>query len=309
MRATPKKQPDYGNLFREHGDTTREYQLLPLDKLRPFAGHPFKIADDQDMTNLVESIRERGVLVPLVVRPLKGDLFEIVSGHRRHHASILAGQSAIPVIIRDLDDDEAILEMVDSNLYRESVLPSEKAFAYKMKLEAMRRQGQRTDLTSSQVGMKLNGKQSLDIMGEQTGDSRNQIHRYIRLTNLTTDLLDMVDKKGLAFNVGVEISYLNEAEQLQLMEFIERDELRISIAQAKKLKQYSQGDKLTADVMEVIVCEQKPKDRMEGKVVLEGEKFHRFFPKSTTLADKERIILQLLEKWQKEQQRKQSKER
>ena len=207
----------YDDLFKtdaeRQADTQERVQSLPLDKLVPFPNHPFKVRDDEKMLETVESIRERGVLIPILVRPQNDGTFQIVSGHRRCHASLLAGKTEIPAIVRDMDDDTAILLMVDSNLQREELLPSEKAFAYKMKLDAMKRQGQRTDLTSAQFGRKFDGKESRELLAEQTGESRNQISRYIRLTYLVPDLLDRVDNKTMAFNAAVEVSYLTEPEQ------------------------------------------------------------------------------------------------
>ena len=281
----------YDDLFKtdeeRQADAQERVQSLPLDKLEPFPNHPFKVIDDDKMLETVESIKERGVLVPILVRPKNDGNFEIVSGHRRHHASQLAGLTEIPAIVREMDDDTAILLMVDSNLQREELLPSEKAFAYKMKLDAMKRQGQRTDLTSSQIGMKL-PKQSLDIIGEQTGDSRNTIHRYIRLTYLVPDLLDRVDNKTMAFNAAVEVSYLTEPEQLMLCDAIEREECTPNLSQAKRLKQYSQDNKLDENVMDAIMTEEKP---IEDKLVLKGDVLAKYFPRTYTPSQKQKIIV------------------
>lgn len=297
----------YDDLFKtdeeRQADAQERVQNLPLDKLEPFPNHPFKVIDDDKMLETVESIKERGVLVPILVRPKNDGNFEIVSGHRRHHASQLAGLTEIPAIVRDMDDDTAILLMVDSNLQREELLPSEKAFAYKMKLDAMKRQGQRTDLTSSQIGMK-SPKQSLDIIGEQTGDSRNTIHRYIRLTNLVPDLLDRVDNKTMAFNAAVEVSYLTEPEQLMLCDAIEREECTPNLSQAKRLKQYSQDGKLDENVMDAIMTEEKP---IEDKLVLKGDMLAKYFPRTYTPSQKQKIIVKLLEDWHKRQLRQQER--
>lgn len=297
----------YDDLFKtdeeRQADAQERVQNLPLDKLEPFPNHPFKVIDDDKMLETVESIKERGVLVPILVRPKNDGNFEIVSGHRRHHASQLAGLTEIPAIVRDMDDDTAILLMVDSNLQREELLPSEKAFAYKMKLDAMKRQGQRTDLTSSQIGMK-SPKQSLDIIGEQTGDSRNTIHRYIRLTNLVPDLLDRVDNKTMAFNAAVEVSYLTEPEQLMLCDAIEREECTPNLSQAKRLKQYSQDGKLDENVMDAIMTEEKP---IEDKLVLKGDVLAKYFPRTYTPSQKQKIIVKLLEDWHKRQLRQQER--
>ena len=297
----------YDDLFKtdeeRQADAQERVQSLPLDKLEPFPNHPFKVIDDDKMLETVESIKERGVLVPILVRPKNDGNFEIVSGHRRHHASQLAGLTEIPAIVREMDDDTAILLMVDSNLQREELLPSEKAFAYKMKLDAMKRQGQRTDLTSSQIGMKL-PKQSLDIIGEQTGDSRNTIHRYIRLTYLVPDLLDRVDNKTMAFNAAVEVSYLTEPEQLMLCDAIEREECTPNLSQAKRLKQYSQDGKLDENVMDAIMTEEKP---IEDKLVLKGDVLAKYFPRTYTPSQKQKIIVKLLEDWHKRQLRQQER--
>ena len=297
----------YDDLFKTDeerlSDTQERVQSLPLDKLEPFPNHPFKVIDDDKMLETVESIKERGVLVPILVRPKNDGNFEIVSGHRRHHASQLAGLTEIPAIVREMDDDTAILLMVDSNLQREELLPSEKAFAYKMKLDAMKRQGQRTDLTSSQFGMK-SPKQSLDIIGEQTGDSRNTIHRYIRLTHLVPELLDRVDNKTMAFNAAVEVSYLTESEQLMLCDAIEREECTPNLSQAKRLKQFSQDGKLDENVIDAIMTEEKP---IEDKLVLKGDVLAKYFPKTYTPSQKQKVIVKLLEDWHKRQLRQQGR--
>ena len=298
----------YDDLFKTDeerlADTQERIQELPLEKLLPFTNHPFKVTDDEKMQETVDSIKEYGVLVPILVRPKDDGNYEIVSGHRRHRASILAGKTEIPAIIREMDDDAAILIMVDSNLQRETILPSEKAFAYKMKLEAIKRQGARTDLTSSQVGMKSCGKQSLDTIGDQTGDSRNTIHRYIRLTNLQPELLDMVDNKQMAFNSAVEVSYLAENEQMQLYEVLETNECCPSLSQANRLKKYSQEGKLDVNVMDAIMSEEKA---IESKLVLKGDTIRKYFPKNYTPIEMQNTIIKLLEEWQKKQQRQQER--
>lgn len=279
-------------------------QSLPLDKMEPFPNHPFKVIDDDKMLETVESIKERGVLVPILVRPKNDGNFEIVSGHRRHHASQLAGLTEIPAIVREMDDDTAILLMVDSNLQREELLPSEKAFAYKMKLDAMKRQGQRTDLTSAQIGRKFDGKESRELLAEQVGESRNQISRFIRLTNLVPNLLDRVDNKTMAFNAAVEVSYLTEPEQLMLCDAIEREECTPNLSQAKRLKQYSQDGKLDENVMDAIMTEEKP---IEDKLVLKGDVLAKYFPRTYTPSQKQKIIVKLLEDWHKRQLRQQER--
>lgn len=297
----------YDDLFKTDAerlaDTQERIQDLPLDKLIPFPNHPFKVLDDEKMQETVDSIKEYGVLVPILVRPKNDGTFEIVSGHRRHHASVLAGKTEIPAIVRDMDDDAAILVMVDSNLQRETILPSEKAFAYKMKLDAMKRQGQRTDLTSSQIGTKLRSDQ---ILSEQTGDSRNQIARFIRLTNLEPELLDRVDNKTIAVNAAVEVSFLKENEQLMLIDAIARQEATPTLNQAQRLKKYSQEGKLDENVMDAIMTEEKP---LDNKLVLKDELLSPFFPKNYTPMQKQQTILKLLAEWHKRQMRQQEAER
>ena len=298
----------YDDLFKtdeeRQADAQERIQNLPLDKLEPFPNHPFKVIDDDKMLETVESIKERGVLVPILVRPKNDGNFEIVSGHRRHHASQLAGLTEIPAIVREMDDDTAILLMVDSNLQREELLPSEKAFAYKMKLDAMKRQGQRTDLTSAQIGRKFDGKESRELLAEQVGESRNQISRFIRLTNLVPTLLDRVDNKTMAFNAAVEVSYLTEPEQLMLCDAIEREECTPNLSQAKRLKQYSQDGKLDENVMDAIMTEEKP---IEDKLVLKGDVLAKYFPRTYTPSQKQKIIVKLLEDWHKRQLRQQER--
>ena len=294
----------YDDLFKTDeerlSDTQERVQSLPLDRLTPFPDHPFKVLDDEKMLETVESIKERGVLVPILVRPTNDGNFEIVSGHRRHHASLLAGKTEIPAIVREMDDDTAILLMVDSNLQREELLPSEKAFAYKMKLDAMKRQGQRTDLTSAQIGPKL----STEIIGEAGGDSRNQVKRYIRLTNLIPSLLERVDSKTIAFNAAVEVSYLTEPEQKMLCDAIEREECTPNLKQARRLKQFSQDGKLDENVIDAIMTEEKP---IEDKLVLKGDVLAKYFPKTYTPSQKQKIIVKLLEDWHKRQLRQQER--
>ena len=298
----------YDDLFKtdeeRQADAQERVQSLPLDKMEPFPNHPFKVIEDDKMLETVESIKERGVLVPILVRPKNDGNFEIVSGHRRHHASQLAGLTEIPAIVREMDDDTAILLMVDSNLQREELLPSEKAFAYKMKLDAMKRQGQRTDLTSAQIGRKFDGKESRELLAEQVGESRNQISRFIRLTNLVPDLLDRVDNKTMAFNAAVEVSYLTEPEQLMLCDAIEREECTPNLSQAKRLKQYSQDGKLDENVIDAIMTEEKP---IEDKLVLKGDVLAKYFPRTYTPSQKQKIIVKLLEDWHKRQLRQQER--
>lgn len=298
----------YDDLFKtdeeRQADAQERVQSLPLDKLEPFPNHPFKVIDDDKMLETVESIKERGVLVPILVRPKNDGNFEIVSGHRRHHASQLAGLTEIPAIVREMDDDTAILLMVDSNLQREELLPSEKAFAYKMKLDAMKRQGQRTDLTCARIAHKFDGMKSRDILAEEVGESKDQIRRYIRLTSLVPDLLDRVDNKTMAFNAAVEVSYLTEPEQIMLCDAIEREECTPNLSQAKRLKQYSQDGKLDENVMDAIMTEEKP---IEDKLVLKGDVLAKYFPRTYTPSQKQKIIVKLLEDWHKRQLRQQER--
>ena len=300
----------YDDLFKtdaeRKADTQERIADLPLDKLVPFPNHPFKVLDDEKMQETVDSIKEYGVLVPILVRPKDDGTFEIVSGHRRHHASLLAGKTDIPAIVRDMDDDAAILVMVDSNLQRETILPSEKAFAYKMKLDAMKRQGQRTDLTCAQFAHKSDGIKSRDILAEQVGESKDQIRRYIRLTNLDPELLDRVDNKTLAFNSAVEVSYLSETEQTMLIESIARQEATPNLNQAQRLKKYSQEGKLDENVMDAIMTEEKP---LDSKLVLKDELLSPYFPKNYTPLQKQQTILKLLADWHKRQMRQQEPER
>ena len=295
----------YDDLFKtdeeRQADAQERVQNLPLDKLEPFPNHPFKVIDDDKMLETVESIKERGVLVPVLVRPKNDGNFEIVSGHRRHHASQLAGLTEIPAIVREMDDDTAILLMVDSNLQREELLPSEKAFAYKMKLDAIKRQGKRTDLTSAQIVPKL---QARDIVAHDAGVNRMEVTRYVRLTNLVPDLLDRVDNKTMAFNAAVEVSYLTEPEQLMLCDAIEREECTPNLSQAKRLKQYSQDGKLDENVMDAIMTEEKP---IEDKLVLKGDVLAKYFPRTYTPSQKQKIIVKLLEDWHKRQLRQQER--
>jgi ParB family transcriptional regulator, chromosome partitioning protein len=289
----------YEDLFSseaERQEVGREQvQNVPLELFHPFPNHPFKVLDDEKMQDTVQSISEFGVLVPVLARPRPEGGYEIVSGHRRIHASELAGRTKVPAIIRNMTDDEAILIMVDSNLQREQILPSEKAFAYKMKLEAMKRQGRRTDLTSSQIGTRL---RSDEIIAAQTGDSRNQIARFIRLTHLISPILDMVDQNSFALNAAVEISYLPEGHQNTLLEAMDYAQVSPSLAQARRIRAFSDSGKLDANVLDAILSEEKP---LERKVTLRGDKLQKFFPSSYTPLQMEKVITQLLEDWSRKQ--------
>ena len=273
-------------------------QMIPLSELHPFRNHPFKVKDDEAMANTVDSVRQYGVLVPAIARPLESGGYELVSGHRRHRASELAGLTEMPVIVRDLDDDAATIIMVDSNLQRETLLPSERAFAYKMKLEAMKRQAGRPSKENvSQVGTQ---KRSDQLMAEQIGESRNQVQRFIRLTALIPDLLNFVDEKKVAFNPAVELSYLKTEEQVLLLDAMESEQTTPSLSQAQRLKKFSQEGKLSVDVMRAIMSEEK-KPEMD-KLIFTSTKLRQYFPKSYTPQQMENTILRLLEQWQRKHQ-------
>lgn len=272
-------------------------QEIPLEELHPFPNHPFKVLDDDRMLDTAESIREHGVLVPAIARPRTAGGYELIAGHRRKRGCELAGLATMPVIVRDLDDDAATIIMVDSNIQRESLLPSERAFAYKMKLEALRHQGERRDLTSSQVGMKL---QTLEIIGQQAGDSRNQVHRFIRLTELIPPLLNLVDERKIAFNPAVELSYLKPEEQTILMDAMDSEQATPSLSQAQRLKQFSQQGRLSEDVMRAILSEEKKTE--VDRITLSNETLRRYFPRSYTPKQMEETILKLLEGWHRRRQ-------
>ena len=275
-----------------------QVQQIPIGELFPFKNHPFKVLDDESMQRTVESVEQYGVLSPLIARPRPEGSYEIISGHRRQHAAQLAGLETLPVIVRNMDDDAAVLLMVDSNLQRESILPSERAFAYKMKLEALKNQGARSDLTSSQVGMKL---QALDIVGQEAGDSRNQVHRFIRLTSLIPELLDMVDEKKIAFNPAVELSYLDESQQRDFLEAMNDTQNAPSLSQAQRLKKLAQEGRFSYDVAFAVMGEEK-KDELD-KVVIKNDTLRKYFPRSYTPKQMEDTIIKLLEQWQRKLQR------
>ena len=286
----------YDDLFST--DTDRERIMdVPLSELYPFRDHPFKVKDDDKMQETAESIREYGVLVPALARPRAGGGYELISGHRRKRGCELAGLETMPVIVRELDDDAAVIVMVDSNIQRESLLPSERAFAYKMKLEAIKHQGARSDLTSSQVGMKL---QAMDIVGQQAGESRNQVHRYIRLTRLIPEILDMVDNKRIALNPAVELSYLTPAEQELLVVTMDSEQATPSLSQAQRLKRFSQSGKLTEESMLAIMSEEKKQD--VDRVTFTRDTLKKFFPRDYTPRQMEETILKLLQGWSKKRQ-------
>ena len=276
---------------------------IPLSQLHPFRNHPFKVQDDERMADTAESIREYGVLVPAIVRPREEGGYEIVAGHRRKRGCEIAGLDTMPVIVRDLDDDAATIIMVDSNIQRETLLPSERAFAYKMKLDAIKRQGARSDLTSGQVGQKL--KTSVDLVANQAGESTKQVQRFIRLTNLIPELLDMVDNRKIAFNPAVELSYLTQDEQTELLDAMDSEQATPSLSQAQRLKKFSQEGRLSIDVMRAIMSEEKKSDL--DRVTLSSEKLSKYFPKSWTPAQMENQIIKLLESWHKRRQQMQER--
>lgn len=285
-------------------DAQRErVQEIPLDQLKPFKNHPFKVRDDQRMLDTADSIREYGVLVPAIARPDPEGGYELISGHRRKRGCEMAGLQTMPVIIRNLDDDAAVLVMVDSNIQREELLPSERAFAYKMKLEALKHQGARTDRTSGQVVQK--SKLSVEIVAEQAGENYKQVQRYIRLTELISELLDMVDERKLAFNPAVEVSYLKRDEQRMLLEAMDAEQTTPSLSQAQRLKKFSQEGRLTEEAMSAIMSEEK-KSEMD-KVTLRSDTLYKYFPKSYTPKQMEQTIIRLLDVWQKQRQKNQER--
>ena len=275
-----------------------QVQQIPIGELFPFKNHPFKVLDDESMQRTVESVEQYGVLSPLIGRPRPEGGYEIISGHRRQHAAQLAGLDALPVIVRNMDDDAAVLLMVDSNLQRENILPSERAFAYKMKLEALKNQGARSDLTSAQLGRKL---ETADIVGQESGDSRNQVRRFIRLTNLVPELLDMVDEKKIAFNPAVELSYLDTNQQRDFLEAMNDTQNAPSLSQAQRLKKLAQEGHFSYDVAFAVMGEEK-KDELD-KVVIKNDTLRKYFPRSYTPKQMEDTIIKLLEQWQRKQQR------
>ena len=275
-----------------------QVQQIPIDALHPFTNHPFKVLDDEAMTRTVESIAQYGVLSPLIARPRPEGGYEIISGHRRQHAAQLAGLDTLPVIVRQMDDDAAVLLMVDSNLQRENILPSERAFAYKMKLEALKNQGARSDLTSPQVAAKF---RSDDVVAKDQGISGDTVRRYIRLTSLIPELLDMVDEKKIAFNPAVELSYLDESQQRDFLEAMNDTQNAPSLSQAQRLKKLAQEGHFSYDVAFAVMGEEK-KDELD-KVVIKNDTLRKYFPRSYTPKQMEDTIIKLLEQWQRKQQR------
>ena len=278
-------------------------QEIPLSELHPFKNHPFKVKDDEAMMETADSIKQYGVLVPAIARPDPEGGYELVAGHRRHRASELAEKETMPVIVRDLDDDAATIIMVDSNLQRESLLPSERAFAYKMKLEAVKHQGARTDLTSRQLGEK--SQTSIQKVADQAGESQRQVQRYIRLTELIPELMDMVDEKKIALNPAYELSFLKKEEQVDLLDAMDSEQATPSLSQAQRLKKYSQEGHLTLDMMRVIMGEEKKSDL--DRVTFTSDTLRKYFPKSYTPQRMQETIIKLLEAWQKKRQRDQER--
>ena len=278
-----------------------QVQQIPIGELFPFKNHPFKVLDDESMQRTVESVEQYGVLSPLIARPRPEGGYEIISGHRRQHAAQLAGLDALPVIVRQMDDDAAVLLMVDSNLQRENILPSERAFAYKMKLEALKNQGARSDLTCGQFGHKLIGAKARDIVADESGDNARNVQRFIRLTNLIPELLDMVDEKKIAFNPAVELSYLDESQQRDFLEAMNDTQNAPSLSQAQRLKKLAQEGHFSYDVAFAVMGEEK-KDELD-KVVIKNDTLRKYFPRSYTPKQMEDTIIKLLEQWQRKQQR------
>ncbi len=291
----------YDSIFQnDEQRNTEEIKPVPISELKPFTEQPFKVKLDEDMDALVDSIKQYGVLTPVIARPHKDGGYEILSGHRRVKACELAGITDIPVVIKNLDDDTATILLVDSNLQREHILPSEKAFAYQMKLEAMKRKaGRPTKENCEQIAHNFDGKKSSEILGEQVGESKDQIRRYIRLTNLIDPILNMVDNNQIAMNAAVEISYLGSKEQAAVMQSIEKEETSPSIAQARKMRKFHQEGNLSNAVIDSIMMEQKPET---VKITLGEDKLKKYFPKSYTKAKMEEIILKLLDKWRRQRE-------
>ena len=275
-----------------------QVQQIPIAELHPFTNHPFKVLDDESMQRTVESVEQYGVLSPLIARPRPEGGYEIISGHRRQHAAQLAGLDTLPVIVRQMDDNAAVLLMVDSNLQRENILPSERAFAYKMKLEALKKQGARSDLTSRQLVGKF---ETADVVGKESGESGRQVQRFIRLTNLIPELLDMVDEKKIAFNPAVELSYLDEAQQRDFLEAMNDTQNAPSLSQAQRLKKLALEGHFSYDAAFAVMGEAK-KDELD-KVVIKNDTLRKYFPRSYTPKQMEETIIKLLEQWQRKRQR------
>lgn len=284
----------FDDIFKTQEDFAERVVEIPLSELYPFYNHPFQVKEDAEMEKTVESVKQYGVLNPAIARPRKEGGYELISGHRRHRASELAGKETMPVIIREMDDDEAVILMVDANLQRETILPSERAFAYRMKLEAMKHQGERADITSRQLVDKL---KSADVLGNDIGESGRQIQRYIRLTELIPELLKMVDEKCIAFNSAVELSYLKKEEQKNLLDAMEYAQATPSLSQAQRLKKFSREGNCSLEVMKAIMSEESKSD--PTKVTFKTNALKKYFPKNYTSRQMEEKIINLLEQWQK----------
>ena len=296
----------YDDIFStEESRQTEQIQQIPIAELHPFKNHPFKVLDDEAMQRTVESVGQFGVLAPLIARPREEGGYEIISGHRRQHAAQLAGLTTLPVIVRNMSDEEAVIKMVDSNLQREHILPSERAFAYKMKLEAIKNQGARSDLTSGQIGQKLQGTISRDIVAQEAGDSSRNVQRFIRLTNLIPELLDLVDQKKISFNPAVELSYLTAAEQRDFLEAMQDTQNAPSLSQAQRIKKLSQEGQCSYDAIFDIMGEEK-KAEMD-RVTIKNDVLRKYFPMSYTPKQMQDTIIKLLEQWQKKRQRSQER--
>ena len=294
-RGTNISLKSYEDIFtteEKRQETGEQVVMIPVNQIHEFKNHPFKVLDDEDMRKTVDSIREYGVLVPVIIRPDGNGEYEMISGHRRRYASIMAGKKEVPAIIREMDDDTATILMVDSNLQREHILPSERAKAYKMKMEALKHQGKRTDLTSCQVGTRLRADEEL---AKQTGESARTVQRFVRLNNLIPELLDLVDEKKIAFNPAVEISYMKPEEQKEFYEAMEIAQTTPSLSQAQRLKKSSQEGNCTAELIEKIMDEEKKNPL--NRVVFDSSILQKYFPQKTTAREMEMQILQLLEQW------------
>ena len=278
-----------------------QVQQIPIDELHPFTNHPFKVLDDDSMEQTIKSIKEYGVLSPLIARPRPdGDGYEIISGHRRQFAARQAGLETLPVIVREMEDDAATILMIDSNLQREHILPSERAFAYKMKLDAIKHQGARSDLTCGQIGHKLAGAKARDIIAEQFGDNARNVQRYIRLTNLIPELLNMVDEKMVSFNPAVELSYLSPEQQQEMIKAMDDTQNAPSVSQAKRIKELAQKGEFTSEAVVAIMGEEKKSEL--DTVTIKNETLRKYFPRSYTPRQMEQKIIQLLEEWQQQKQ-------
>lgn len=278
-----------------------QVQQIPLSEIRPFKNHPFKVTDDELMQQTIDSIMQVGVLNPAIIRPAPGGGYEMVAGHRRLHAADLAGLKTIPAIVRNLDDDEAVILMVDSNLQRETISPMERAQAYKMKLEALKHQGKRVDLTCDQVGHKLDSKKSIQKVAEDAGESKTQVQRYIRLTELLPEVQKKVDSKEIAFSPAVELSYLTHDEQKQFLDAMDYSQNTPSLSQAQRLKKLSREGKCTKEAMRSIMSEEKKEE--QERITLSSDTLRKYFPRSYTPLQMQQTIIKLLEQWQKKQQR------